>query len=112
GGNVSVTVAIPANMAPNNYYLTVVSADGGQGTLPTLVSNSVPVTLGAAPTPTPTVAPSPTPAPTATPGNTGSAGPGAGAIVALIGLSGLSIILFIMGVALLVSAAAIPRPGA
>jgi len=113
-GNVSVTVQIPANAQPGNYYLTVVSTDGTTSALPTLVSNGVPVTLGSAPTPTTTVAPSPTATATTTPGNnnSGANGPSAGAIVALIGLSGLSIILFIMGVVLLVSAAAMPRPGA
>lgn len=114
GGNVAATVTIPSNAQPGNYYLTVVSADGSTSALPTLVSNGVAVTLGSAPTPTPTMAPSPTATPTGTgsTGNSNSSGPGAGAIVALIGLSGLSIILFIMGVVLLVSAAAVPRPGA
>ncbi len=111
-GTVSVTVQIPTSQAVGNYFIYVVSSDSQQGILPSLVAGA-PVTLGNAPTPTPTATPSPSP--TATPGTTPlpppSSGPGAGKDITLFGLGGLSLALLILGVYLLASASALPRQG-
>ena len=110
-GTVKVTVQIPYSETAGTVYLSLVSADSQANALPSLLA-SAPLTLAVAPTPTAT----PLPSPTATAGTsipttptTTSTGPGAARVVAVVGLGGLSLALFILGVVLLASAAALPR---
>jgi hypothetical protein len=109
-GAVKVTVQIPFSKDPGSYVVSLVSADSQANALPSLVANA-PITLTAAPTPTATALPSPSPTTgiSVTPPPPPAAGPGAGKVVALVGLGGLSLALFVLGVALLASAAALPR---
>jgi hypothetical protein len=79
-----------------------VSSDGSDTTPPSLLAGQqVTVTM---PAPTPTATTQTTTTPTATPASSG------GHIAAAVGLGGLSLLLFILGVVFLVSAAALPRP--
>jgi hypothetical protein len=110
-GTIKVTVQIPYSETPGSYYLSLVSADSQVNALPSLLA-SASLTVAVAPTPTPTPSPSPTAGTgttTVPPLTTHSTGPGADKVVALVGLGGLSLALFILGVVLLASAAALPR---
>ncbi|MGH2487819.1 MAG: hypothetical protein ACRDHE_17600 [Ktedonobacterales bacterium] len=97
--------------ASGQYYLYVVSLDGSSTALPSLVASRQ-ITVGPAPTPTPTATATSTTvvaSPSATPGGqTGGASSNLGLIV---GLGAISIVLFIVGVILLASAAGTPRGG-
>jgi hypothetical protein len=115
-GQVTATVQIPGSQATGIYYLYLVSADGaanGQNALPALMAASSSITLQTAP-PAPTatattVAATPTTATSTTTGTGPSNGPGPGKLAAVVGLGGLSVVLFILGVMLLASAATLPR---
>jgi hypothetical protein len=109
-GTVKVTVQIPYSQGAGAFTLSLVSADSQANALPSLLA-SASLNVATAPTPTAT----PLPSPTATPKTTvitpppASTGPGAAKTIALVGLGGLSLALFILGVVLLASAAALPR---
>jgi len=105
-GGVTATVTLPDNIPTGAYLIYLVSDNGTQTILPALVA-SQPITITPAPQPTATVAPRPTATATATTKTTSSNQP----IGAIVGLGGLSVVLFIVGVALLASAAAMSRSG-
>lgn len=121
-GTFTSRVALPttqANGAPfttsGQFYLYVVSSDANNqpSALPSLVAFRQ-ITIAPAPTPTPTATatntPSVTASPSATPG--GHTGGGSSSNLGLvIGLGALSVVLFIVGVILLASAASLPRGG-
>ena len=110
GGDFSATVTLPATLARGKYYLYVFSNDGADQAIPSLVASRQ-ITLELAPTPQPTA----TTAPTATSSGGGSQGNGNTSgphnLPGVLVLAGLSIVLFIVGVISLLSAAATPRPG-
>jgi hypothetical protein len=115
-GQVTATVKIPSSQTPGAYYLYLVSADGRandqQIALPSLVAGSSAITVAAAPPPPTATATSAAATPTTNTSTTTtppSSGPGPTKLVAIIGLGGLSVVLFFLGVILLASAAAIPR---
>lgn len=110
GGNFTAVVTLPQSASPGQYYLYVVSndSDAGTNTPPALEANR-PIVLQPAAAPTATATSTPTAAPTAT-ANTGSTGGtsntgGGNKTGAIIGLGVTSVILFILGVILLASAA-------
>lgn len=115
-GQFKVTATLPQESigSATQYYIYVVSSDGSDSAPPSLVASRH-FTLVPAPTPTP---PTPT-ATTAPPTPTTQAGTGGGTpppshpdnTGAVIGLGALSIVLFIIGVILLASAATSPRAG-
>jgi hypothetical protein len=111
-GSFTVVVQLPAGET-GSLTLSAVSQDGTANTLPTLVGsqNVTVITPPATPTPIPTT--TTTVQPTATAGNNGGGGgksPDPIQITILIGLGVLSVILFIIGVAFLISASSMPRP--
>jgi hypothetical protein len=114
GGSFTATVTLPNQTG--NFYLLVVSSDHTDHLSPSLQASKK-VTLGVQPvvTPTPTPSPSPSPSATTTTGGTGTGtdtgGPGHNT-AAVVALGGLSIILFVVGVLLLASTVAGPRPRA
>ncbi len=114
-GRFTASVVLPSDFGdtslPANFYLYVVSADGGGAALPSLVAHKE-IIISPALTPTPTVTPSPTS--TTKAGPTGPTNPGDSSsgpknLTAVIVLGGLSVVLFVIGVILLASAAAMPR---
>lgn len=98
--------------ASGQYYLYVVSGDGSPSALPSLVAFRQ-ITIAPPATPTPTATATSTPSVVVSPTTTtGHNGGGSGSNMALIiGLGGLSVVLFIVGVILLASAASLPRGG-
>jgi hypothetical protein len=112
-GGFTVTVTLPS--ITGNFFLHVVSNDGSSGGgkyLPALIATQ-PITIGQAPTPSPTVGPTVTPTTagvTPTPDTGGGGGSvNAAGVLGVLSLGGLSILLFILGVYLLTSAGATPR---
>lgn len=94
------------------YYLYVVSGDGSSTALPSLVAYRQ-ITISPAPTPTPTATATSTTvvaSPSATPGGSHTTG-GTSNLGLIVGLGAISIVLFIVGVILLASAAGTPRGG-
>jgi hypothetical protein len=114
GGQVTATVQIPGNQAPGSYFIYLVSTDGQADALPSLVATfRAPIsvqTAPAAPTATATIAvPTPTTSTsTTTPGN-GATPDKPEKLIAVFGLGALSVVLFLIGVILLASAASLPR---
>jgi hypothetical protein len=110
-GSFTVTVNLPSAII-GNLFLHVVSNDGTGKYLPALIATQ-PIKIIARPNPTATVAPTVTPTAGVTPTPGGSGGSGNGAdrarLLGVISLSGLSILLFILGVYLLTSTGASPR---
>lgn len=107
-GDINATVTLPANLGHGSYYVYVFSNDGGDQAIPSLVASKK-ITVVTAPTPQPTA----TTAPTATATGKSSGGGGSGTphhFTAVLVLGGLSILLFIVGVIALLSAAAMPGP--
>ena len=104
----TVTLIPPSAPAlPAQFYVYVMSQDGQANILPSLMASKS-ITLHPAPQPTPTFTAAPAVTPTVSTGkprNTGNSGN----LAAIIALGGLSAVLFIMGVVLLASAAAMPR---
>jgi hypothetical protein len=112
-GQVTAMVQIPFSQAPGNYFLYLVSSDSQADALPSLMA-SVAISVAMAPTPTatPTTVVTPTNTPsTSTIVPSTPAGPSPAKLVAIFGLGALSVVLFIIGVILLASAAALPRQG-
>lgn len=107
-GGVTATVTLPDNIPTGSYFIYLVSDKGTKTILPALVA-SQPITITAAPAAQPTATPVPRPTATVPGGTTKSSG--GQSVGAIVGLGGLSVVLFIIGVALLASAAAMPRPG-
>ena len=110
-GSFTVTVKLPT--FTGNFFLHVVSNDGGGSKyLPALIATQ-PITIGQAATPTPTVGPTVTPTVgvTPTPGNGGGSDNSvdAAGLVGVLSLGGLSVLLFILGVYLLTSTGATHR---
>ena len=101
-GTVSATVSMPNNIPTGSYVLYLVSQDGTATTLPSLVAH-VAIKLTPAAAVTPTVVK--TPQPTATPFGNQQPGSsqGPGKMAEVLGLGGLSVILFVIGVVLLAS---------
>lgn len=97
------------------FYLYVVSSDANNQptALPSLVAFRQ-LTIAPAPTPTPTATATSTPSvvasPSATPGSHNGGGSSSN-LGLIIGLGALSVVLFIVGVILLASAASMPRGG-
>jgi hypothetical protein len=111
-GTFSAVVVLPIGFS-SDVYVHVVSNDGTSNLVPSLVATQQ-THIGPAITPTPggpTPTTQPQPSVTTTPGNGGGGGktPDAANVLAVIGLSGLSIILFIVGIILMTSASAMPR---
>ncbi|HEX6817046.1 MAG TPA: hypothetical protein VF120_01620 [Ktedonobacterales bacterium] len=113
-GAFSVTATMPPSPR-GAVFLHVVSTDAADSFPPSLIATQAVTVLNPQPTPTP---PTPSPSTTttttasATPkGSTGTTGntPDPGNVLAVIGLSGLSIILFIVGIILMTSASAMAR---
>ena len=98
--------------ASGQYYLYVVSGDGSATALPSLVAFRQ-ITVAPPPTPTPTATATSTPSAAASPSTTpgGNSGGSSSDLGLIIGLGALSVVLFIVGVILLASAAALPRGG-
>lgn len=108
-GSFSTTVVLTQNASPGKYYVYIVSQDTQSGALPSLMAEKS-ITIIPQPTPTPTVTVAPTP--TSTPGGAGTSTTGSNSpsnLGAIIGLGVTSALLFIIGVILLASAAAMPR---
>lgn len=114
-GSFVVVVQIPPQtQSPAQYYLYVASTDSDPTTkAPPSLEASKRILVEAAPTPTATPTNTPTAQPTATTpatsGNT-TGGNGGKPTGAIIGLGIASVVLFILGVILLASAATTPRP--
>jgi hypothetical protein len=110
--NGSFTVQVKLPTFTGNFFLHVVSNDGTGKYLPALIATQ-PITIGQAPTPTPTVGPTATPTVGATPtpdgGGSSDNGANAAGLVGVLSLGGLSILLFILGIYLLTSTGATPR---
>jgi hypothetical protein len=108
-GGVAVTVTLP-NAPIGQVYLHVVSKDYVAGKYPPSMVATQQIQVDRAPTPTPpTASPSVqiTPSVTAGGGNGGgSNSPDPARVLAVVGLTGLSIILFIVGIILMTSASA------
>jgi hypothetical protein len=109
-GAFQVIVQLPTGET-GNFVVSAVSEDGGSGVLPSLLaSQNISLTAApATPTPLPTATTPTTPTPT---GHSGTRGRPVGPyrITLLIGLGVVSVILFIIGVAFLVSASSLPKP--
>lgn len=112
-GSFSVVVQLPEGETGSNLTLSAVSQDGTSTTLPTLVASQQVAIITSPPTPTPNPTVSPTTSVT-TNNNTTTTTPKkqvtATQVVGLIGLGILSVILFIVGVAFLISASSAPNP--
>jgi hypothetical protein len=111
-GSFMIVVQLPQEQGA--VYLSVVSADGrtvgANSILPSLVA-SQPVSIAPTPaTPTPTVSATPTPVVTPTPTPTAPKGPSSARVAAIAGLGSVSVLLFLIGIILLVSAAVTSRP--
>ncbi len=109
-GAFTIVVQLPEQQG--TFYLNVLSTDGDGPTnqLPSLLASQQ-VTISAPPaTPTPTA--SATPVVTPTPASRGAKtpAPSASRVAAIVGLGGVSVLLFLIGVILLVSAALTPWP--
>jgi hypothetical protein len=109
-GNFTVTVVLPARVAAGRYFIYVITSDGTPSTLPSLVAFQQITILRPAPTPTATRSPTATPLPKGGTSGTGTQPFGTKRIAAILGLGGLSVLLFVLGVIFLASAAALPRP--
>ncbi|MGH7194747.1 MAG: hypothetical protein ACREJM_14605, partial [Candidatus Saccharimonadales bacterium] len=114
-GSFTATVTLPAapGAVPGSYYVYVTSQDTQNGTtLPSLIAGkSITIVQQPAPTPTVTVAP-PTATVRSTPTGSGGSGGTSGGpqnLGVVIGLGVTSVLLFVIGVILLASAAAMPR---
>lgn len=109
-GDVAATVQVPPAITPGRYFLYVVSNDAQGASLPSLVAFTE-VTV----TPPPTVTPTPKPTSTPKSGSTGNGGNGnnnglsTNRIIAIVALAVLSLVLIVLGIVLLASAAALPR---
>lgn len=119
-GSFTTTVALPVPQTslPAKFYVYVVSQDQyqfqGGTTYPSLIGHkAITIVRQPAPTPTATSVP-PTVTPSSTPsgdgGNGTSNGGGLNHTGAVIGLGVTSVLLFVIGVILLASAASMPRP--
>jgi hypothetical protein len=114
--NGAFTVVVTLPSITGNFFLHVVSNDGGGKYLPALVDTQ-PIKLVPKPAPSATAGATATPATaTVTPtvdngGGGGGSGNGVSAagLVGVLSLGGLSILLFILGIYLLTSAGATPR---
>jgi len=111
-GSFNLVVQLPPEQGA--LYLNVVSTDGlaagANSILPSLVASQQ-VTIAPPPaTPTPTVKATATAASTPTPAPAARKGPSATRVAAVIGLGSVSVLLFLIGIILLVSAAVSPRP--
>jgi hypothetical protein len=107
-GAFTATVNLPQSLTPGGYYLYVATGDGLPDFLPALVAVSSKFNVKAVPTPVPT----PTVKTTTSAGTGGNSTTPPKPIAAIVGLASLSILLFIIGVILLASAAtSAPRPG-
>ena len=109
-GAFTATVQLPGATDPGTYYVYAVSADGSDSAPPSLAAFKK-ISIVERPTPVPTATAKAHP--TAT-GGTGNNTTGGGGIhiqnpMAVLGLGALSIILFVVGVILLASAAGTPR---
>lgn len=99
-GDVNATVQIPGSIDTGSYYLYLVSSDRQGSSLPSVMA-FVRVRLSQQPTPTPSPKPTVAPKPTPTPGSSTSPGLSPKRMLAVIGLSLLSLILLVAGVLLL-----------
>lgn len=106
-GGVTATVTLPDNVPTGNYFIYLVS-DKGTPTIPPALVASQAITITQAPAPQPTATAAARPTATVAATTKSSGGQPVGEIV---GLGSLSVVLFIVGVALLASAAAMSRPG-
>jgi hypothetical protein len=111
-GDFEVLVTLPSQ-PQGDVFLHVVSSDGTQNLLPALVATQPIHISRALPTPTPSPSPTIQPSPSGTAGSGTGTGtrrpPDPSGVLAVVGLSGLSIILFIVGIILMTSASAMPR---
>ena len=109
-GDISATVGLPSSLTPGSYYLYVLSNDGTDQALPSLVASKQ-ITIAPAPTPQPTATTAPTSTPKkGVPPSNGTT-PGLHHLKGVLALAGLSVVLFIIGVVALISAAAAtPHP--
>lgn len=112
-GVFQVVVTLPLQPR-GQVYLHVVSTDSTKAFPPAMDANQQITLLPPQPTPTPatpTVSTTPSPSTTVgtTPGGTDTSTPNPSNVLAVIGLSGLSIILFVVGIILMTSAGAMPR---
>ncbi len=110
-GSFTIVVQLPQEQGA--FYLSVVSADGRIGppaVLSSLVASQQ-VTISPPPaTPTPTVSATATATATPTPTPSPSRGPSSGQVAAVVGLGSASVLFFLIGIILLVSAAVTSRP--
>jgi hypothetical protein len=109
-GAFTATVQLPGATDPGTYYLYAVSADGSDSAPPSLAAFKK-ISIVERPTPVPTATAK---AHSTATGGTGNNNTGGGGIhiqnpTAVLGLGALSIILFVVGVILLASAAGTPR---
>lgn len=100
-GDVTATIQLPTTSGlAGSYYLYLVSSDRQGSSLPSLMA-FVRVRLSQQPTPTPSPKPTVAPKPTPTPGGSNSGALSPRRLLAVIGLSLLSLILLVAGVLLL-----------
>jgi len=111
-GSFMLVVQLPQEQGA--VYLTAVTADGRTidttSILPSLVASQAVMVSPPPATPTPTVSATPTVTITPTPTTTTTRKPSAARVAAVIGLGSVSVLLFLIGIILLVSAAVTPRP--
>lgn len=107
-GAFTATVQLPGATEPGTYYLYAVSADGSDSAPPSLAAFKK-FSIVERPTPVPTATAKADPTATGGTKKGASGGDGIQNPMAALGLGALSIILFVVGVILLASAAGTPR---
>jgi hypothetical protein len=107
-GAFTATVQLPGATDPGTYYVYAVSADGSDSAPPSLAASKK-ISIGERPTPVPTATAKAHPTATSGTGNNNTRGDGIQNPMAALGLGALSIVLFVVGVILLASAAGTPR---
>jgi len=107
-GAFTATVQLPGATDPGTYYVYAVSADGSDSAPPSLAAFKK-ISIVERPTPVPTATAKAHPTATGRTGNNKTGGGGIQNPTAVLGLGALSIVLFVVGVILLASAAGTPR---
>lgn len=107
-GAFTATVQLPGATDPGTYYVYAVSADGSDSAPPSLAAFKK-ISIVERPTPVPTATAKAHSTATARTGNNTTGGDGIQNPMAALGLGALSIVLFVVGVILLASAAGTPR---
>jgi hypothetical protein len=105
-GNVDTTVTLPTYRIGDSLYIQAETTDGGNNQPPSLLASTpIKISLPPTATPTPTPTATATAGPTPTPYNPGSSGPDSTLrFFGIAGLGSLSLLLLLIGAALVISA--------